>query len=108
MDVAKYPEIVFEVGGAKNVKTEGDVTTADITGKMTIKGASKEITVPVKMTYLKDKLGQRVPNQKGDLLVLRSTFTVKRSDFAIGGAKMEEKVSNDIELNLSLAGSSPR
>ncbi len=108
MDAAKYPEIIFEVAGAKNVKTEADVTTADITGKMTIKGASKEITVPVKMTYLKDKLGLRIPNQKGDLLVLRSNFSVKRSDFAIGGAKLEEKVSNDIELNLSLAGSAPR
>jgi len=108
MDAAKYPEITFEVTGAKNVKTEGDITTADVTGKMTIKAATKEITVPVKMTYLKDKLGQRVPNQKGDLLVLRSNFSIKRSDFGIGGAKMEEKVANDIELNLSVAGAAPR
>lgn len=108
MDVTKYPEITFEVVSAKNVKTEADITTADVTGKMTIKGVTKEIIAPVKMTYLKDKLGLRVPNQKGDLLVLRSNFTVKRSDFGIGGPKMEEKVANDIELNLSLAGSSPR
>ncbi len=108
MDVAKYPEITFEATSAKNVKTDGDVTTADVIGKMTIKAATKEITVPVKMTYLKDKLGQRVPNQKGDLLVLRSNFSVKRSDFGIGGAKMEEKVANDIELNLSVAGAAPR
>jgi polyisoprenoid-binding protein YceI len=84
------------------------VTTADVNGKMTIKGTTKEMVVPVKMTYLKDKLGQRMPNQKGDLLVLRSNFVVKRSDFALNAAKMEEKVANDIELNLSLAGSAPR
>jgi polyisoprenoid-binding protein YceI len=108
MDAAKYPELTFEATGGKNVKTDGDVTTADVTGKMTIKGITKEITVPIKMTYLKDKLGQRVPNQKGDLLVLRSNFSIKRSDFGIGGAKLEEKVANDIELNLSVAGAAPR
>src|SRR5437764_5206091 len=46
LDVAKYPQITFEVVGTKNVKTEGDVTTADVIGNMMIKGASKEITVP--------------------------------------------------------------
>ena len=108
LDVAKYPQITFEVLGTKNVKTEENVTTAEVNGKMTIKGTTKEMTVPVKMTYLKDKLGQRMPNQKGDLLVLRSNFVVKRSDFGLNAAKMEEKVSNDIELSLSLAGSAPR
>jgi len=108
LDVAKYPEITFEVLGTKNVKTVENVTTADVNGKMTIKGTSKDITVPVKMTYLKDKLGQRLPNQKGDLLVLRSNFIVKRSDFGLNAAKMEEKVANDIELSLSVAGSAPR
>ena len=107
MDVSNYPEIIFEVLGTKNVRTEAAVTTADVTGRMTIKGATKELTVPVKMTYLKDKLGQRVPNQKGDLLVLRSNFVIKRSDFGINAAKMEEKVANDIELSLSLAGAAP-
>jgi polyisoprenoid-binding protein YceI len=108
MDVAKYPEITFEALKATNIKSEGNVTTADVDGKMTIKGATKELTVPVKLTYLKDKLGQRIPNQKGDLLVLRSTFFIKRSDFGIGGPKMEEKVANDIELNLSVAGAATK
>lgn len=108
LDVAKHPEITFEVAGAKNVRTEGNVTTADITGKITIKGTTKEITVPVKLTYLKDKLKARLGNREGDLLVLRSSFTIKRSDFGINAAKFEEKVSNEIELSLSVAGSAPR
>src|SRR6185369_17191242 len=106
MNVPSYPDIAFEVVGTKNVKTDADVTTADVNGKITIKATTKEITVPVKMTYLKDKLKAR-SGKDGDLLVLRSNFSVKRSDFGIG-AKMDEKVSNDIELNLSIAGSAPR
>ena len=108
MDAAKFPDISFEVKELKNVKTSGDATTADVTGTFTLKGISKEVTAPVKFTYLKDKLSQRVPNQKGDLLVIRSTFNIKRSDFGIMPGQMEEKVSDTIELTLSIAGASPR
>jgi hypothetical protein len=51
---------------------------------------------------------QRVPNQKGDLLVIRSTFSIKRSDFGIMPGQMEEKVADTIELTLSIAGASPQ
>lgn len=108
MDVSKNPEITFETKALKNVKTNGDTTTADVTGALTIKGVTKEITVPVKFTYLKDKLGQRNPNVKGDLLVIRSNFTVKRADFGINPAAPQDKVSEEIEINLSVAGASPK
>jgi hypothetical protein len=61
-----------------------------------------------KFTYLKDKLSQRVPNMKGDLLVIRATFSIKRSDFNLMPGQFEEKVSDTIELTLSIAGSSPK
>jgi polyisoprenoid-binding protein YceI len=108
LDAAKFPEITFESKEFKNVRTAGDTTTADVTGTFTLKGVSKEITAPVKLTYLKDKLGQRVPNQKGDLLVIRANFTIKRSDFNIMPGQFEDKVSDTIELTLSIAGASPK
>jgi polyisoprenoid-binding protein YceI len=49
-----------------------------------------------------------VPNQKGDLLVIRSHFTIKRSDFNINPGQFEDKVSDTIEINLSIAGASPK
>jgi polyisoprenoid-binding protein YceI len=108
MDVDKYPEISFEAKQLQNVKTEGDVTTADAVGTFTCKGVSKEMTAPVKLTYMKDKLGQRVPDAKGDLLVIRSNFSIKRSDFNINPGKFEDKVSDEIALNLSIAGASAK
>jgi len=104
LDVAKFPEVTFEAKELKNVKTSDNTTSADATGTLTIRGTAKELTVPVKITYLKDKLGQRVPNMKGDLLVLRSNFTIKRSDFGINPGAPADKVSNDIDLTLSIAG----
>lgn len=109
LDVAKHPEISFETKELKNVKTEGDVTTADAVGTFTLKGVAKELTIPVRLTYLKDKLGARSNGQmQGDLLVIRSTFTIKRGDFNIQPGQNEDKVANDIELTLSIAGASPK
>lgn len=108
MDVSKFPEITFDAKELKNVKTSGDITTAEANGTLTIRGVAKEVTVPVKFTYLKDKLGLRVPNQKGDLLVVRANFPISRKEFGINPKAPEDKVSDTIELTLSIAGASRR
>lgn len=109
MDVKQHKEISFEAKSLKNVKTEGNKTTADATGTMTMRGVSKELTVPITITYLKDKLGARSNGQmQGDLLVIRSTFTVKRSDFGINPSAPTDKVAEEIELTLSIAGAAAK
>ncbi|MHB1306406.1 MAG: YceI family protein [Limisphaerales bacterium] len=108
MNVAQHPELTFEAKELKNVKTSGDSTTAEAVGTFTAKGVSQALTVPVKLTYLKDKLQARQPNAKGDLLVIRSTFTLKRADFGINPGAPTDKVADEIELTLSLAGASPK
>ena len=109
LDVAKHQEITFEVKSLSNVKTTGDTATADVSGTLTIKGVAKQVTAPVKFTYLKDKLAARTNGQmQGDLLVIRANFGVKRSDFGINPKAPEDKVADSIELTLSIAGASPR
>ena len=107
LDAAKFPEITFELKSLANVKTDGDVTTADATGTFTLHGVAKEITVPIKLTYLKDKLSARLPSMKGDLLVVRANFTINREDFDINKGQFTDKVSTTIDLSLSIAGASP-
>ena len=104
LNAEKFPEITFETKSLANVKTEGNVTTADITGAFTLHGVTKEITAPVKLTYLKDKLSSRVPNLKGDLLVIRANFVINRGDFDVAKGQYEDKVSTTIDLSLSIAG----
>ncbi|HWD18500.1 MAG TPA: YceI family protein [Verrucomicrobiae bacterium] len=104
LDAAGQPEIKFVADKLENVKTSGEKTTADAHGTFTLKGVSKEVTVPISLTYLKGKLGQRVPNMNGDLLVLRAQFMINRNDFAIHAHEDEDKVAPEIEVNLSIAG----
>ncbi len=108
LDVAKYPEIAFDVKELKNVKTEGGVTSAEAAGAFTLKGVTRELNMPVKFTYLKDKLGSRIPNLKGDLLVLRASFSIRRGDFNIMAGQVEDKVANAIDLTVAIAGAAAR
>lgn len=108
LDSAKHPEISFELKSVSNVKKDGDKGTADATGIFTMRGISKEITVPVSAHYLPGRLKERGGDVDGDILVLRSQFTVKRSDFGIKPGEFEDKVSDDIQVTLSVAGIAPK
>jgi polyisoprenoid-binding protein YceI len=110
LDVANHPAITFETVSLSNVRTQGNVVTADVAGKLTVKGVTKDIKVPVSFTHLPDKLGARVndPKVKGDLLVLRANFAINRADFGIQAGKNTDKVAEAIQLSLSIAGAAPK
>ena len=106
MNVEKFPAISFKLTKLENVKKQGIEVLADAKGKMTIRNVTMEIVIPVKITYLKGLLEKRnrVP---GDLLILRSKFLVKRDDFEIRAGEKLDKVANEIEISLNLAGAAP-
>ncbi len=106
MNVKKYPRIFFKLTKLENVRKQGIDVLADAKGKMTIRNVTIEMSVPVKITYLKGMLEKRnrVP---GDLLIIRSKFSVKRNQFNIRSGEKLEKVANEIELSLNVAGAAP-
>lgn len=109
MDAASHPEITFEVTGLKSVSTEGNTSKADAVGKFKLKGVERSVTVPVTITYLKDRLADRTNGaMQGDLLVIRAKFTVKRSDYDINPDAPTDKVSDTVELKLAIAGAAAR
>ena len=108
LDVKKYAEITFETTGVTEVATRDNVTSAQLAGRLTLKGVTREIKTPVTLTYLKDKLRARGGMQDGDILVVRASFVIKRSEFGINAGKFEDKVADDIHIKLSLAGLAPR
>ena len=108
LDAEKNPSIVFKVKSLKDYKMAEGKASASVVGTFTIKGVEKEITVPATVTLLPGKLADRTAGKmKGDLAVLRTNFTLKRSDFGINPKAPEDKVSDEIEVSLSIAGSSP-
>jgi len=104
-----HPEITFEVKEVLNPKKSGNEGTADVKGAFTLKGVTKEITVPVKVTYLPGRLADRTNGkQQGDLLVVRTNFQINRGDFGIKQGENLDKVSDVIDISLSLAGAAAK
>jgi len=109
MHVEKHETITFELKELSNVKKEGNKGTADATGTFTMKGQSKEVTVPVTVTYLPGKLADRSNGKmEGDLLVIRTDFKVNRSEFGIQPGKNTDKVAEEVEISLAIAGAAPK
>lgn len=108
IDAAKNPDITFTVKSLKDFKMEGTKANATVVGSFSLKGVEKEISVPATVTLLPGKLGDRTGGKmQGDLAVIRTTFTIKRSDYNINPKAPTDKVSDEIEVSLAIAGASP-
>ncbi|MBT3638161.1 MAG: YceI family protein [Opitutae bacterium] len=106
MNVKKHPTISFKLTKLENIRKKGIDVFADAKGKMTIRNVTIEMNAPVRITYLKGLLEKR-NRVAGDLLVIRSKFVVKRDDFGIRAGEKLEKVANEIEISLNVAGAAP-
>ncbi|WP_221030336.1 YceI family protein [Actomonas aquatica] len=109
IDAAGHPEITFAIESLSDVSTAGTTTTATAHGSFTLKGVTKDISVPVKLTYLADAFGKRInkPEIGGDLLVVRGEFSISRSDYGIRPGQNEDKVADQIDLSIAMVGSAP-
>ena len=81
-DTAKAPGASFQSTG---IKAQG-AGKIDVVGKLTIKGVSKEIHVPMTLT------------QQGDVLKADGEFTIKRLDYGIGAGEWGDTslVANEV------------
>ena len=103
LDVEKFPAIEFSISKLNQIEQKGRTLHAIAEGKMSIRNVTIKMNIPVELTYLEGMLEKRnrVP---GDLLVVRSKFKVKRDDFGIKPGEYLDKVANDIEISINLAG----
>ena len=109
LNAKAHPEITFEIKSISNIEKKDTTGEAKVTGTFTLNGVSKDITVDAKVTYLPGKLGDRTGGKlQGDLLVIRTEFKIKRSDYNIQPGQRLEKVSDEIALSLSIAGAAPK
>lgn len=112
MDAANHPKITFAIVGVQNLRNTGTaekpVYSATVVGDFTMKGVTRRVTAPVTVSYFKDGLGNRVGNLMGDLMVVRTKFSINRKDFGVDGKTPEEIVSNKVDISFSIAAGSPR
>jgi polyisoprenoid-binding protein YceI len=105
LDVETYPDVTFELTDVRDVHEVGDnVWRGTAEGSLTLHGVTKAVRTLVDVTWLPDAAGQRLAKSEGDLLVLRSMFSIDRNDFGIGPNASAMKVANVIEIRLAVVG----
>ena len=90
-DVAKNPTITF---------VSKQVTPSSITGDLTIKGITKEVSIPV-------EISGPVKSPSGDNVIgISGTFKINRQDYGISFNKTMDQgglmVANDVTVNISV------
>ncbi|MBL8049469.1 MAG: YceI family protein [Chthonomonas sp.] len=112
LDVAKYPEITFEVKKVDNVKTAkmAGFWSARVTGDFTLHGVTKPLSVDVNVRRLADSIQRRggMEGVKGDLLAIRSKFSINRKDFGVAANLSESVIGNKVDIQLAFIGVSPK
>ncbi len=114
LDAAKYPVITFKFSSLVNVKVSSadvqagrGVATAEAFGNFTMHGVTKQITIPITITYVKEstKTREKAP---GDFVLVQANFSVALKDFNVAGTKGQigSKVGEKIDLEANLYGAS--
>lgn len=118
LDAERHPEIRFRFSELKNVKQQAasieelragaaGTWSANADGELSLHGVTKRITVPVTITWFPGKLQNRIANLLGDLMVVRSDFSILRSDFGIDGGLPKTIVSDRVEIRVRIVGVAP-
>jgi polyisoprenoid-binding protein YceI len=109
LEVQKYPQIEFVLKRVRDVRKEGTNSfSGTVEGDFTCHGVTKPITVPVRAVYLPGKARDRNRQMEGDLLVLRTTFTIKRTDYGIANGVLPELVADEVEIRAAVVGLAPQ
>ena len=110
LNARSNPEISFEIKKVARVtKKSADASEVEVMGAFTLNQVTKEILTKADVIYLPGKLGETTNNKiHGDLLVVRSNFKIRRSDFGIRAGEFLDKVADEISLFVNLVGSAPR
>ncbi|TVP79289.1 MAG: YceI family protein [Puniceicoccaceae bacterium] len=107
LNVKKKPSIVFTAASVDHFEQDGNVLKAHVSGSLQLNGTTREVTVPVTFTHLPGRLGDRTRGLTGDLLVVRASFAVNRSDYGIRPGQNLDTVAEEIQISLALAGAAP-
>lgn len=111
LDEAKFPTIAFKIENISNIK----ITSTDASagrgvaigiakGSFSLHGVSKEMSIPITLTYVKESAAtkQRAP---GDFVFVQGKFTVNWKEHGVKGKNSAAgKVSDNISIDANFFG----
>lgn len=74
----------------------------------TLKGITRPLTIPLDVRYLPGRAKERDGSTEGDLMVVRTVFSIKRSAFDVAPGLSPELASDTVEIGVALVGIAPK
>ena len=110
LDAATYPLISFTIREILSAESlEQNLFLLEVKGDFELRGVIREMILPVRITHLPGELGARAGDELlGDLIVLRTDFTISRLDYQIRPDLDFGKVARDIHIDVAIAGGSAK
>ncbi len=105
LDAEKFPTISFKIKEVTGIeKIEDNKLKAKVLGEFTVHGVTMEVESEVTLVYLEENemTKMRLP---GDLLGVRAKININLSDYGIQHMVLDQKVSDEIEINVNIVGS---
>jgi polyisoprenoid-binding protein YceI len=101
LNVAKYPTAIFEATSIKNTGGKNFL----VTGNFTLHGVTKSFSVKATANYVAESEKTKANRFNGDVLQIKTKFTIKASDYGIKiPAMAADKVSNSLTIGISVIG----
>ncbi|MCG3128668.1 MAG: Protein YceI [Phycisphaerae bacterium] len=108
MDVEQFSTIEFEFKQIREVRdAKNGARELLVAGDFTCRGVTKQLAVPVRVSYLPGKLKSRMRGD-GDLLLLRAEFSIKRKDFGIKNDMDGVVVAEDVQVRVLITGTAAK
>jgi polyisoprenoid-binding protein YceI len=96
------------IKNVSNVKSlEDNKLEANVVGDFTTHGVTKEVVADITMTYL-DENEQTKKRAPGDLLGVEAKFSIVLSDYEVDNMVLGSKVSDSIEITVTMVGSNAK
>ena len=112
LNTAKFPKAVFEstkVESDKKSVKSGETVELKCHGKFTLHGVTKEMTIPVSVTYVQGTEETAKAVAPGDILHAVASFSVRLTDFGMAVPQMLVlKVANEINCKLDVVAVAPK
>lgn len=117
LDAAKYPTIEFVIERV-TLKSRSVIPLSDpngpppsttatywveVDGVLSLHGAKQKRTISAEVAYTPGGLATKMNGVKGDVLRVRTGFSISRKDFAIDGGTPAAVVGDTIDLRVSIA-----
>ena len=109
LNVKGFPKITFTFRDVARFRKLPDGSMEfSVIGDLTCLAVTKPLSLTVTATHLPGRLADRIPAMEGDLLVLRTGFSISRRDFGIQPDKDLDLVADDIQVAVAIVGICPK